>query len=164
MTGLGHFCYSVLRTVGPPEAGVYGELVWEAEGAGPEPTVDEGSVAGGGRQGGGRGAGEEVEVRAAKKQNLRGTGGNCPGNPGTCALHPLPPLEFSREMETPSPLPGLLPPFPACPSPPALCFLGESRVPGSDSGPGCLWGSLSHFLPALWSSMPSLSPELLGAV
>lgn len=32
--------------------------------------------------------GEEVEVRAAKKQNLRGTGGNCRGNPGTGALPP----------------------------------------------------------------------------
>lgn len=54
--------------------------MWETEGADPEPTVDEESV-----------AGEKVEVRAAKKQNLRGTGGNCPGNPGTSALPPSSP-------------------------------------------------------------------------
>lgn len=59
--------------------------------------------AGGGWGGGaaGAGAGEEVEIRAAKKQNLRGTGGNCPGHPGTCAVHPLPLLSSPGKRKPP---------------------------------------------------------------
>lgn len=115
----------VLRTVplgDPPEAGVYSEPVWEAEGAGPEPTVGEGSVVGGGGRG-----------QSCKRAELKRDRWELPWEPWDRCSAPSHPLSSPGE----SPLLSLN----ACrPSPAALYFLGESRLPASDSGPGCLGG------------------------